>query len=194
MIIHFNDPLYNQERIEGVYVIFNGEHTPIYCGQSKDIKNRLGQHRSWVGDNFYAKVIHVCEDKAERFKLEQKYHDENDGLLSKPTNGRHKHFNFEGISFKSANSLYRYLSEKYNVGLYPVSRAIKEGCSSFSQLEKVMIGYRASLSNSIIKSNKRRVGKKLNMKLRVCPHCGKEGKGGNMSRYHFDNCKGRYGI
>jgi hypothetical protein len=23
---------------------------------------------------------------------------------------------------------------------------------------------------------------------RTCPHCGKEGKGGNMTRYHFDNC------
>lgn len=24
-----------------------------------------------------------------------------------------------------------------------------------------------------------------------CPHCGKEGSGGNMTRYHFDNCKAR---
>jgi hypothetical protein len=24
---------------------------------------------------------------------------------------------------------------------------------------------------------------------RECPHCGKQGKGPNMSRYHFDNCK-----
>lgn len=28
-----------------------------------------------------------------------------------------------------------------------------------------------------------------NLKLVLCPHCGREGKGGNMSRYHFDNCK-----
>jgi group I intron endonuclease len=25
--------------------------------------------------------------------------------------------------------------------------------------------------------------------LKTCPHCGREGKGPNMSRYHFDNCK-----
>lgn len=25
--------------------------------------------------------------------------------------------------------------------------------------------------------------------IRICPHCGTEGKGGNMTRYHFDNCK-----
>lgn len=24
--------------------------------------------------------------------------------------------------------------------------------------------------------------------LRICPHCGKEGKGGNMTRFHFENC------
>ena len=32
-------------------------------------------------------------------------------------------------------------------------------------------------------------GKKFNMKMVQCPHCGLEGKGGNMTRYHFDNCK-----
>lgn len=25
--------------------------------------------------------------------------------------------------------------------------------------------------------------------VRVCPHCGHEGRGANMYRYHFDNCK-----
>ena len=28
-----------------------------------------------------------------------------------------------------------------------------------------------------------------NMKIVVCPHCGKQGAGGNMTRYHFDKCK-----
>lgn len=26
-------------------------------------------------------------------------------------------------------------------------------------------------------------------KIKICPHCGKEGSGGNMTRYHFDNCE-----
>jgi hypothetical protein len=30
-----------------------------------------------------------------------------------------------------------------------------------------------------------------NLKTVVCPHCQKEGKGGNMTRYHFDNCRYR---
>lgn len=32
---------------------------------------------------------------------------------------------------------------------------------------------------------------KSNMPIRVCPHCGVEGKGGNMTRYHFENCKNK---
>ena len=30
---------------------------------------------------------------------------------------------------------------------------------------------------------------KLNSPIRICIHCGKEGRGSNMTRYHFDNCK-----
>ena len=27
--------------------------------------------------------------------------------------------------------------------------------------------------------------------IRICPHCSVTGKGANMTRYHFDNCKGK---
>ena len=32
---------------------------------------------------------------------------------------------------------------------------------------------------------------KRNLKEVECPYCGKIGKGGNMTRYHFDNCKNK---
>lgn len=32
-------------------------------------------------------------------------------------------------------------------------------------------------------------GIKHNLKEKTCPHCGKVGKGPNMTRYHFDKCK-----
>lgn len=28
-----------------------------------------------------------------------------------------------------------------------------------------------------------------NLKIKICPHCGLEGSGPNMTRYHFDKCK-----
>lgn len=40
-----------------------------------------------------------------------------------------------------------------------------------------------------LKGRKINLGAKYQMKTKICPHCGTEGKGGNMSRYHFDNCK-----
>ena len=30
---------------------------------------------------------------------------------------------------------------------------------------------------------------KLNQPTLTCPHCGKEGKGGQMYRWHFDKCR-----
>lgn len=33
------------------------------------------------------------------------------------------------------------------------------------------------------------VNPKKPLKLLVCPHCGKQGKGPNMTRYHFNKCK-----
>lgn len=32
---------------------------------------------------------------------------------------------------------------------------------------------------------------KARQPIKTCPHCGLEGKGPNMTRYHFDNCKGK---
>jgi hypothetical protein len=34
-----------------------------------------------------------------------------------------------------------------------------------------------------------RKGVTKTLNLVVCPHCNKSGKGGNMTRYHFDNCQ-----
>lgn len=41
---------------------------------------------------------------------------------------------------------------------------------------------RQKMSNS-------RKGVSKTLKLVTCPHCGKTGKGGNMTRYHFDKCQ-----
>lgn len=35
---------------------------------------------------------------------------------------------------------------------------------------------------------------KLNQPIKICPHCGNEGRGGNMTRYHFNNCKNRLDL
>lgn len=56
--------------------------------------------------------------------------------------------------------------------------------------------HKKAMSVSAVKSWKNpemRNARQLNMRGKravvVCPHCGLEGGGGNMRRYHFDNCK-----
>jgi hypothetical protein len=41
----------------------------------------------------------------------------------------------------------------------------------------------------IMMGNTNSKGKARNLVIRICPHCSYTGKGGNMTRYHFDNCK-----
>lgn len=40
----------------------------------------------------------------------------------------------------------------------------------------------------MMKGNTNSKGKPRKLITRVCPHCGFTGRGGNMTRYHFDNC------
>ena len=40
-------------------------------------------------------------------------------------------------------------------------------------------------------AEKQSIDSVVTTKIKKCPHCGKEGSGGNMTRYHFDNCKYR---
>lgn len=48
-------------------------------------------------------------------------------------------------------------------------------------------GFRC-LSNPNVNVNDRKM-KQKELKASICPHCGKNGKGPNMTRYHFDKCK-----
>ena len=40
-----------------------------------------------------------------------------------------------------------------------------------------------------LKMSDKRKGVSKTLNLVTCPHCSKSGKGGNMTRYHFDNCQ-----
>lgn len=54
-----------------------------------------------------------------------------------------------------------------------------------------------NVRNAVIESNKKRIGsthkphknKGVKQTITSCPHCGKEGGGSTMYRWHFDNCK-----
>lgn len=64
-----------------------------------------------------------------------------------------------------------------------ISNALK-GKTRASQSEETKLK-----RSTALKGRKLNKGMKYQMKTKICPHCGTEGKGGNMTRYHFDNCK-----
>ena len=87
-----------------------------------------------------------------------------------------------------------------NYKSHPISEKTKEKI----RLKKIGQTLSIEAQNSISKATKgikklsenqkhqislRHKGSTHNLKQVICPHCGKTGKGGNMTRYHFDKCK-----
>lgn len=67
-------------------------------------------------------------------------------------------------------------------GIVKRSKSLKDKTFDeiFGKEKSIEIRLKISASNT---------GKKKNAKQVVCPNCGLEGKGPNMSRYHFSNCR-----
>jgi hypothetical protein len=75
--------------------------------------------------------------------------------------------------------LERYGDEKYNnIELHKETIMENYGVTNVSQLPHV----RKVVSDKM-------KARRANDKTVTCPHCGLVGKGPNMKRYHFDNCK-----
>lgn len=64
-----------------------------------------------------------------------------------------------------------------------IQNSFAKGHSRVVSLEEKQKKREAMIGNTISK-NVPRIHS-----LKICPHCGLEGKGGNMTRYHFNNCK-----
>ena len=58
------------------------------------------------------------------------------------------------------------------------------------KIKSSLTGFKHS-EETRMKMSEVRKGKKKNFKTITCSICGKEGKGPNMSRYHFNNCKNK---
>jgi len=111
--------------------------------------------------------------------------------MEKVENGLH-HFQGEqgrGLQLKRiAEGTHNFTPEnrsKYQKGK-KLSQEAKNKVSAFNK-ERVANGthpWTAEHTRRLIES-----GMHSSCKIHVCPHCGKEGKGGGMKRWHFENCK-----
>ncbi|MCG7944825.1 MAG: HNH endonuclease [Candidatus Thiodiazotropha taylori] len=69
------------------------------------------------------------------------------------------------------------------------SKVMKDKLKNDLEYRSKNIFLNGGISQHVVESNKRRKGEKRNRTERTCVHCGLTGKGPNMTRYHFDNCK-----
>lgn len=93
-----------------------------------------------------------------------------------------------------------HIGKKYkNYKSHPISEETKDKISNANKGRKHTPEARSNMNKAkkgvpLSKEHREKLSKSLNgkphkLKLVICPHCGKSGKGGNMPRYHFDNCK-----
>ena len=98
---------------------------------------------------------------------------------------------FDGMMHDSSECMYISIFETIGVSSTTARKYINMGAKSSNDILKLLNQSMGNVSSSVTKSNIRRTGKSLIMKTKECPHCGMVGKGGNMTRYHFDKCKHR---
>lgn len=97
---------------------------------------------------------------------------------------------FDGMFFETRNEFIKYMIDN-GVTRNALTYCMQQKMMTIKEIFEYRDLCKSNNLKSVTESNNRRTGQKLNMKLVKCPQCGKEGKGGNMTRYHFDNCKQR---
>lgn len=150
------------------------------CYRSKSSANTIAcfMRNNCKNSKLYSQAkIEYSKQVSKRMKIESK-----NKIMVKDKNGTILKVNKDDI---------RYMSGEF-VGMM---KGVKGYKWTEDQKEKIRgdknIGFRGK-QHSIDSRNKTSnslKGKKKNQIVVECPHCGKIGKGPNMTRYHFNNCK-----
>lgn len=172
MKVLFSEPIIRKNDFPGNYTIFSEDGQPLYAGHSSKVKMRIGNHRSCLRSEG---LFHSGHNPNRNY---------NDGWYAVIYN--------VGCSDKGARLKLEYEVHSKFPDLVS-SPGDKQKGKSLSEAAKVKLsqvrtGIKFSDEHKSKLSNAAREAFR-NIPTRTCPHCGLEGKGGAMTRYHFDNCK-----
>lgn len=156
----------------GVYAVVNKATHRAYVGSSANLSKRLIAHKSAI--------------KTQKFLHYQGYAED---VIKFGFNSFDFRVLKETKTIDEARELEEAFLEIFLTDLYNVSPSWKGGSGASRTNVQPYIegaakrlatpGYRQKLSDAC--KGKRQIVE--------CPHCAKSGGGGNMRRYHFDNCK-----
>ncbi len=156
----------------GVYAVRNIVTNRSYVGSSIDVKRRLVHHKSAIKTGNFLHYQGYAED-AKKFGLDA--------------------FEFrvlaETESIEKAQEIEEAFLDLFIGDLYNVTKSAKGGGpEKRHNTEAYVIGAKKRLSDPEYR-NRLSIACQGKRQVVVCPHCSVEGGGGNMRRYHFDNCK-----
>jgi len=158
----------------------------VYYTSSKVIKQLILEHGK---DAFTVSVRKIFNTAEEARKWESRFLNKVKAAQSDKWLNRHNgDEKFYGRGHHG--NLGKKLSQSHRENISKGQLGIKRGPFSEEHLRKIS-EYRQGKKHSPevkqkMSDSRKGISKTLN--LVTCPHCGKSGKGGNMTRYHFNRC------
>jgi len=178
------------QNIYYVYEYLREDLTPYYVGKGKNSRWR-GKHSVAVPPKERVRFVATKLTEAEAFALEEKLileygrKDLGTGILRNMTSG--------GEGATPGPELRKRLSE-IKKGKVPWNKgktmSYKKNRKWDRQGEKHPL-YGKSHTEEARRKISEGIKEGWDRPTQICPHCGKEGRGGTMTRWHFDNCKHR---
>jgi len=199
-----------------IYKITNTINGKVYIGKTKNQVQRRWQNHVRLAKNGSTVALHLAIRKygATNFSFEEiiSVLNENDldyfeihfikefnSCLLNGGHGYNMTFGGDGLSagFKhsqttkdkmSSSRLGKKKSQAHKDALSAAKTGEGNAMYGVTGPQHPCYGKTASKETKALQS-KAAMGRKVTHRIRKCPHCGLEGSGGAMSRYHFDKCR-----
>jgi group I intron endonuclease len=154
----------------GVYAIVNKQNGKAYIGSSKQVELRLIHHKSYIKTGLFLHYQGYAED-AKKYGV-----GEFDFKIIKETKTIEEARELETAALQIWDGFLYNKAPNANgsTGVKRNKKAYVAGAAKRNSDPE----YRAKLSEAC----------KGKREIVQCPHCGLQGGGGNMRRYHFDKC------
>lgn len=174
--------------IYSIYKITNTINNKCYIGQSINPSKRWNEHKRSNGvlskafikyglDNFTFQIIYQTNSQHHINEAEVEFINHYNSMVESE-GGWGYNLEYGGkvnnkVSKETKLKLKQYHSNRPPEHLKKISKSRKGKSHSLETKQKM---------------SKSRGGVSKTLNLMTCPHCGKSGKGGNMTRYHFTKC------